>query len=213
MSMTFNEYVIDWWKDYLSFIDEGTAKQIMENEFIGEEEAVEDYIPEDAESVIDWLDKQDDDGEKIYKIFFGPEATDCVYDNIPDTDAFLTDMFMHCAGWYNNPDSASKPSFAESFVADMAYHAEDYKTPLGFFQDLTHGCQSGMIGMLIYNSDCKEIYIKHIDDMEEWKLEEEESLGESIRNKNHIPHYTWMCWLCYEELGFQIARILFPDTF
>lgn len=63
--MTFNEYVIDWWKDYLSSIDESTAKRIMENEFTGEEETVEDYIPEDAESVIDWLDNQDDDGEKF----------------------------------------------------------------------------------------------------------------------------------------------------
>lgn len=212
MLQTFDEHVLDWWSDYLDTCDEETARRIMENEFIGEEETVDDYIPEEAESCLDWLENQTD-ADQIYKIFFGTEATDNVYDNVPDTQTLLTDIFMSCAGWYGDPDSKSKPSFAKDFVADMAYHAEDYGTPLGFFEDLRNGCQSGMIGMLIYNSDCKRIYIEHIDDMEDWKSEEEESLGDPIKNRDHIPHYTWMCWLCYEELGFQIAQTLFPNEF
>ena len=212
MLQTFDEHVLDWWSEFLSNTDEETAKRIMENEFIGEEETVDDYIPEDAESCLDWLENQTD-AVLIYKTFFGTEATDNVYDNLPDTQGFLTEIFMSCAGWYGEPDSASKPSFAKNFVADMAYHAEDYDNPLGFFEDLQHGCQSGMIPMLIYNSDCKDIYIEHIDDMEAWKEEEEESLGEPISNRDKIHHYVWMCWLCYEELGFQIARTLFPNEF
>ena len=70
-----------------------------------------------------------------------------------------------------------------------------------------------MIGMLIYNSDCKEIYIEHIDDMEEFVKELESEMGEPIRNRDHLPHYTFVCWLCYEELAFRIARELFPDEF
>ena len=104
-------------------------------------------------------------------------------------------------------------AFSEKFIEDMAYHAEHYESPLGFFRDLTHGCQSGMIGMLIYNDDCKEIYIENIDDMEDYKMQIEEELGQLIANKNSLPHYTFMCWLCYEELGFHIARTLFPDDF
>lgn len=213
MLQTFDEIVLDWWNDYLDNCDEETAKRIMENEFIGEEETIADYIPEEADSCVDWLQCCANDAQKIYETFFGTQATDNVYDNLPDTQTFLKDAFMTCAGWYGNPDSASKPSFAEDFVADMAYHAEDYDNPLGFFEDLQHGCQSGMIGMLIYNSDCKDIYIKHIDDMESWKSDEEESLGEPICNREKIHHYVWMCWLCYEELGFQIARTLFPNEF
>lgn len=212
MLQTFDEHVLDWWAEFLSNTDEATAKRIMENEFIGEEETVDDYIPEDYDSCLHFLELQTD-ADQIYKIFFGTEATDNIYDNVPDTQGFLTEVFMSCAGWYGEPDSVSKPSFAKDFVADMAYHAEDYDTPLSFFEDLQHGCQSGMIGMLIYNSDCKDIYIEHLDDMEAWKSEEEESLGEPIVNREKIHHYVWMCWLCYEELGFQIARTLFPDEF
>lgn len=212
MLQTFDEHVLDWWNEYLDTCDEETAKRIMENEFIGEEETVDDYIPEEAENCLDWLSTQTD-ADKIYKTFFGTEATDNIYDNLPDTQTFLTEIFMSCAGWCDEPDSVSKPTFAEDFVPDMAYHATSYDNPISFFEDLRYGCQSGMIGMLIYNSDCKEIYIKHINDMEEWKTEEEDNLGDVICNTNKYPHYVWMCWLCYEELGFQIARILFPNEF
>lgn len=211
MTYTFKEYVLNWWEDYIEDADEATAKRIMENEFIGEEETVDDYIPEDAENCKEWLLMQSD-AEQIYKTFFGSEATDNLYDNLPDTETFLKEMFMNCANWYDNPNNTSKPSFAEDFVSDMAYHAQDYEMPLGFFEDLQHGCISGMIGMLIYNHDCKQIYIEHMDDMEEYKEELEEGLGEPIANRHHVPHYTFLCWLCYEELGFQIARTLYPDA-
>lgn len=69
-----------------------------------------------------------------------------------------------------------------------------------------------MIGMLIYNSDCKRIYIEHIDDMEEYAEQIYEEAG-FISNKNGAPHYTHICWLCYEEFGYQIGRTLFPETF
>ena len=108
--------------------------------------------------------------------------------------------------------SGKHPSFAEDFLRDMAEHIEGYSNPLGFFNDLTHGCQSGMIGMLIYNSDCKRIYIEHIDDMEEYAEQIYEEAG-FISNKNGAPHYTHICWLCYEEFGYQIGRTLFPETF
>jgi hypothetical protein len=110
-------------------------------------------------------------------------------------------------------DSRVNFSFTEKFIADMVDHVENYDSPLGFFNDLTHGCQSGMIGMLVYNSDCKSIYIQHIDDMEQFKEEMEYELGEAVRDRNRLPHYTFLCWLCYEELGFSIARTLFPDEF
>lgn len=212
MDYTFNDYVLEWWEDFIENADEATAKRIMENEFIGEEEYIEDYIPEEAETCKKWL-LQQDDAEIIYKTFFGTESTDCLYDDLPDTEEFLREMFMGCANWYNNPSNTSKPSFAKEFVEDMVYHAQDYETPLGFFKDLQYGCVSGLIGMLIYNYDCKRIYIEHMDDMEQYKEEIEGELGEPIANRHQAPHYTFLCWLCYEELGFQISRQLFPETF
>lgn len=71
------------------------------------------------------------------------------------------------------------------------------------------GCQSGMIGEFIYNSDCKDFYIKHIDELEDLKTELEDDLGESIQNRNELPHYTFMCWLCFEEYVYNIGREFF----
>lgn len=69
-----------------------------------------------------------------------------------------------------------------------------------FLEDLQQGgCISGMIGDFIYNSDCKEFYIKHIDELEQMKEDLEEELGEPIKNRFSVPHYTFMCWLCFEE--------------
>jgi len=70
-----------------------------------------------------------------------------------------------------------------------------------------------LIGMLIYNSDCQKIYGKYANDMETFKEEIEQELGVPIHNKSGVPHYTFVCWFCYEELGFQIARNLFEDEF
>ena len=41
----------------------------------------------------------------------------------------------------------------------------------------------------------------------------EESLGEPVRNSNRQPHYTFICWFCYEELAYNIARTLYPESF
>lgn len=76
-----------------------------------------------------------------------------------------------------------------------------------FLEDLQRGgCVSGMIGKFIYHSDCKEFYINHLDDLEDIRKELEDSLGEPIENRYESPHYTFMCWLCFEEYCFDIYR-------
>ena len=103
-------------------------------------------------------------------------------------------------------------SFVDDFVEDIAVHMEGYSDAQGFFKDLAYGgCISGMIGMFIYHSDCKKFYVEHIDDMENFKSELEEELGEPIQNRNHQPHYTFMCWLCYEEFARYLSDTLFNN--
>ena len=111
-------------------------------------------------------------------------------------------------------DDLEQWSFVDDFVDDIVYHMTGYDNAEGFFKDLEYGgCSSGMIGMFIYHSDCKKFYIQHIDDMENMKEELEEEMGEPIQNRNHQPHYTFMCWLCYEEFANEVARLLFEDDF
>nr|WP_315200605.1 hypothetical protein [uncultured Flavobacterium sp.] len=76
-----------------------------------------------------------------------------------------------------------------------------------FLEDLQQGgCISGMIGEFIYHSDCRAFYIKHLDDLEDIRKDLEDSLGEPISNRYESPHYTFMCWLCFEEYCFDIYR-------
>lgn len=202
---TFEKYVLNWWQ---KFVDshESEAKRLMEL-FIGEEETIEDYLDE-GETPYDWLIAKDEGyAEEIYENFFGYNADRSILaDDVPDTETFLIGMFKQAY--------TKKYDFVDELIEDMAGHACNYCTPHGFFHDLSYGgCSSGMIGMFIYHSDCKRFYINHIDDLEAFIEDFEEELGERIPNKDHQPHYTFVCWLCYEELAYDIARTIYPESF
>lgn len=202
---TFEKYVLNWWQ---KFVDshESEAKRLMEL-FIGEEETIEDYLDE-GETPYDWLIAKDEDyAEEIYENFFGYNADRSILaDDVPDTETFLIGMFKQAY--------TKKYDFVDELIEDMAGHACNYCTPHGFFHDLSYGgCSSGMIGMFICHSDCKRFYINHIDDLEAFVEDLEEELGERIPNKDHQPHYTFVCWLCYEELAYDIARTIYPESF
>lgn len=192
----FEKYVTDWFHDWLK-----------------EHEEQSDFYQEVFYAMRYTLEEL---GEDSYLDFLLNLSADAIYDNLisfhkliddqPGTWEFLIKMFKQAV-----PDKEKE--FVDEFVEDMAEHAENYNSPLEFFNDLTHGCQSGLIGMLIYNTDCLKIYSKYANDMEEFKETMEDELGTPIHNKSGVPHATFMCWFCYEELGFQIARNLFTDKF
>lgn len=208
---TFDEYVLDWWNDYLDEAEEHTLNALMKD-LIGENETIADYIPEEAESPREWL-RENMAADGIYDRYFGHIRSNLCPDNMPDTFQFVRAMLMENVAW---PDGSISflPSFTDQFIDATAVEIEGYNNPTGYFDDLQKGgCQSGMVGFLIYNSACKQIYIDNMDDMEEYKNILEDEMGEAIRNKQHLPHYTFMCWLCYEEFVYSIARALFPDIY
>jgi arginine deiminase len=74
-----------------------------------------------------------------------------------------------------------------------------------FLEDLQRsGCICGMIGAFIYHTDCKAFYMEHLEDLENIKDDLEDSFGEPIPNRYKLPHYTFMCWLCFEEYCYNI---------
>lgn len=57
-------------------------------------------------------------------------------------------------------------------------HIENYDEPQGFFDDLAHGgCQSGLIGELVYFSDTTKFYETHKEDINELLKETLEMFG------------------------------------
>ena len=108
-------------------------------------------------------------------------------------------------------------SFREDFEEIIKNKIEGYdgttKDKLkSFFEDMQRGgCVSGMIGDFVYHSDCKDFYIKHIEDLEEMKTEMEEQMGEPIKNRFELPHYTFLCWLCFEEYCYDLYNTIFEN--
>lgn len=103
--------------------------------------------------------------------------------------------------------------FNQIIISRLAGYEGRKKQQLkSFLQDIQQaGCVSGMIGEFIYHSDCKAFYIKHLDDLENIKKELEDSFGEPIVNRYESPHYTFMCWLCFEEYCYSIYTNVFEN--
>lgn len=99
-------------------------------------------------------------------------------------------------------------AFNNIILSDLgSYHGTKKEQLKSFLEDLQNGgCMSGMISEFIYHADCKKFYIQHLDDLENIREEIEDSLGEPVKNTHRLPHYTFMCWLCFEEYCFDIYR-------
>lgn len=81
-----------------------------------------------------------------------------------------------------------------------------------FLEDMqTSGCISGMISEFIFHTDCKAFYIAHLEDLENIKNDLEDGLGEPIPNRFKSPHYTFICWLCFEEYCYTIYSNVFDN--
>ena len=167
-----------------------------------------EYLNE-GQTCYDFLMLMDNENE-IYESIFGCNPKVGYVDDLPETSGFLEGMFCEIG-----KDLIKKYDFAKELLEDMVGECEGYDNPFGFFEDLQKGgCSSGMVGMFIYNTDCKKFYIDHIDDMDYFVQDLGEELGVPVTPGSDVAHrYVWVCWLCYEELAFKIARELWEDEF
>lgn len=71
---------------------------------------------------------------------------------------------------------------------------------------LQHGAVSGMVSGLIYYTDTKKFYIKHMEEIDEILADIEEEIGDPLKKTS--PIYNWMAWLGYEETARKIQEKL-----
>ena len=72
-----------------------------------------------------------------------------------------------------------------------------------FFSDLLqHGCQSGMVGSLIYYSDTHQFYDTYYHEIEELRHHLEQETGQALQPQGDLKN--WYAWLGFEET----ARLL-----
>lgn len=205
--MKFNDYVMDWFTETVNNHIDNTewCKRVYE---IFECDLA-DQIGESAYG--EYLLANIKDPYKIYTTLFGYNKVDLKrlpLSGVPDTESFLEKAFLMAAKEQAWPAYVSPLPWVREFVEDMAYHASNYIYPDGFFEDLNYGGVASGIAGYIYDYQCKETYLNYIDDLEDYAQNLEEELGESIQNTKHLRHYTFVCWVCYEELAHKIADTL-----
>jgi len=115
-----------------------------------------------------------------------------------------------------NKSKFSNLSFANNFkeiiINKVSGYGKNKEALKSFLEDMQKGgCINGQISEFIYHSDCKAFYIKHIDDLEEFKTDFEYNIGESIKNTHELPHYTFVVWLSFEEFCYDIYREVFES--
>lgn len=197
--MTFKEYVLGWFHQLVE--EHYTDKEWQRDLFaqLGYNEV--EYLDE-GQSIYDFLLEMSDENEVYKSLFYKARVKGL--GGLPDTENFLQALFEEVGAQY-----IKDYDFAEELLKDMAAECISYANPSGFFQALQYGgCQSGMVGMFIYHCDCKKFYIDYIDSMEDFVEEFEDEIGCPVKNESKLPHYTFVCWLCYEELAFRIANEL-----
>ncbi len=86
----------------------------------------------------------------------------------------------------------------DSIENNVLNEALEHDDPKVFFIDLLqHGCQSGMVGDLVYYSDTAKFYDKHYDQIEELREQYEEEAGEPLQIKGDLRN--WFAWFAFEE--------------
>lgn len=95
-------------------------------------------------------------------------------------------------------------------VATMLIDQMDgYETAEQMFNDLSHGCESGVVGGLIYYVDTYAFAKEYIEEILELYQETREEIGDDSLN---IPTDTdalnWLAWFGFEQTSYNIANEL-----
>ncbi len=93
----------------------------------------------------------------------------------------------------------------EHVIDEILEH--DFEERESFIKDLLkNGCQSGMIGELVYYKDTRAFYIEYMEEIEELALDLEDANNEVVApEKGTSNKYNWWAWFGYEEMMGKIA--------
>lgn len=114
---------------------------------------------------------------------------------------------MKCSNaYYKGVLSQIVRSHPNSLRAKVAAEALEYGEDIeGFFHYLSmYGCQSGMIGSLIYYRDTHAFYDAHYEEIEELRFQLEDDFGEPLQPKGDLKN--WYAWMAFEETARRITK-------
>jgi hypothetical protein len=91
-------------------------------------------------------------------------------------------------------------------LCDVIEREREENDGAGYISDVVeNGCQSGLVGRLVDHDDCREWFIKHIDEIDKLYFECKEE-GRDIELTP--PLYVHLAWFAYEEIIRRIGQDL-----
>jgi len=83
-----------------------------------------------------------------------------------------------------------------------------YDKAESYFDDLSHGCESGIVGELIYYSDTHPFAQKHLEDIMNLLADTGEELGEPIKIPTDTDSVNWLAWFGFEQTAYNLQNQL-----
>lgn len=82
-------------------------------------------------------------------------------------------------------------------------HIVNYDDTEAFFSDLMYGgCQSGLIGELIYYTDTHAFYDRHSDEIDALKDDYENDTGDTLRINGDVRNF--LAWFAFERVALEL---------
>lgn len=94
-------------------------------------------------------------------------------------------------------------SFSDELKEIFQTHIVDYDQGAGFFDDLAHGCASGILGEFVYYSQTKDFYLRHMDDIEDFINDLGQQFGEPLSLGE--PRYNYAVWAVFDYIGVYVG--------
>lgn len=104
---------------------------------------------------------------------------------------------------YLNEIIKTDPNSIKAAVAKEAIDCRDEDVPT-FLNDLMeYGCESGIVGSMIYYRDTHQFYDDHYNEIENIRYDLEENLGEPLWVKGDLKNF--FAWLAFEQTAIKLA--------
>lgn len=120
-----------------------------------------------------------------------------------DPEEFVSNLVWETLDDLMERNGINDYSFSDELKEIFQTHIADYEKGAGFFDDLAHGCASGILGDFIYYSQTKDFYLRHMDDIDNYINELGESFGEPI--KLGEPRFNYAVWAVVDYVGYVVG--------
>lgn len=127
-----------------------------------------------------------------------------------DPEEFVSNLVWETLDDLMERNGINDYSFSDELKEIFQDHILGYNRGEDFFDDLAHGCASGILGEFIYCSDTKDFYLRHMDDIEDYINDLGQESGQPLSLDE--PRSNYAVWAVVDYVG-SVVGDDFQDVF